>query len=177
MSLSQYKRKRNLSKSKEPKAVRKSTKEGRIFVLQKHYAKTTHFDLRFELNGVLKSWAVPKGVSRSTKDKRLAIQTEDHPLDYAKFEGSIPKGHYGAGEVDLVDTGKYYNVKIDENGKLVSLRKCFKEGYLELYLSGRKIKGPYALFHFKEKNWFLVKMNEPKLKKKFKELGVLYPNS
>ncbi|PCI96018.1 DNA ligase [Candidatus Aerophobetes bacterium] len=175
MSLTQYKKKRDFTKTKEPKAVKRTSTKKRLFVIQKHYATRLHFDFRLELNGVLKSWAVPKGLSKSTKDKRLAIQTEDHPIGYAKYEGTIPKGQYGAGKVIQWDIGEYFNTKIDDKGKEVSLRKCFKEGYIEIYLKGKRYKGPYALFHFKEKNWLLIKMNETKLKARYEKLGVKYP--
>lgn len=174
MSLAEYKKKRNFKKTKEPKPLRSVSDKKRIFVVQKHYATRLHYDFRLELNGTLKSWAVPKGLSKQTKDKRLAIQTEDHPLAYAKFEGTIPKGEYGAGKVVQWDIGEYYNTKINEKGKRVSLRKCFKEGYIEVYLSGKRFKGPYALIHFKEKNWLLIKMNEKKLKARYEKLGVKY---
>jgi DNA ligase D-like protein (predicted 3'-phosphoesterase) len=163
LSLLEYKKKRKISNTKEPLALRQSSKSKKLFVIQKHYAKSLHYDFRLEFNGVLKSWAIPKGLSKLTKDKRLAIQTEDHPLDYAKFEGTIPKGNYGAGKVVTWDIGTYTNVKRDEKGKEVSFRKCLKEGYVEVWLEGSRFKGGYALIHFKEKNWLAIKMNDKKL--------------
>ncbi|MCH9630650.1 MAG: Multifunctional non-homologous end joining protein LigD [Chlamydiia bacterium] len=174
MSLAEYKKKRDFTKTKEPRALKRASAKKRLFVIQKHYATRLHFDFRLEFNGVLKSWAVPKGLSKSTKDKRLAVQTEDHPMDYAKFEGTIPKGQYGAGKVLQWDIGEYYNTKIDDKGKEISFRKCIQDGYIEIYLKGRRYKGPYALVHFKEKNWLLIKMNEEKLKLRYEKVGVKY---
>lgn len=161
MSLSEYKKKRNFSKTKEPQPIKKNSKSAKIFVVQKHYASHLHYDFRLEVGGVLKSWAVPKGLSKSTKDKRLAIQTEDHPLDYATFEGEIPKGEYGAGRVITWDIGTYDNLK-----KKGSLKSGLKEGYIEIYLHGKRFQGGYALVHFKDKNWLIIKMSQKKLKER-----------
>src|SRR5688500_7586888 len=100
MKLKEYKAKRKLSVSKEPKPKVKSSRISTIFVVQKHAARRLHYDFRLEHKGVLLSWAIPKGPSMNPNDKRLAIHVEDHPLDYANFEGEIPKGHYGAGTVE-----------------------------------------------------------------------------
>ncbi len=104
------------------------------------------------MGGVLKSWAVPKGPPKKIGEKHLAILTEDHPLAYAKFEGTIPEGHYGAGTVEIWDSGSYRNLKE------ASIKQCFKEGVLEFELDGHRLKGRYALIHFKEKNWLLTKL-------------------
>ena len=103
--LKKYHNKRNFEKTKEPKGTRKSSKKKLKFVIQHHWARKEHYDFRLEYNGVLKSWAVPKGPSYKLEDKRLAIEVEDHPLDYQKFEGTIPKGQYGGGTVMIFDTG------------------------------------------------------------------------
>jgi bifunctional non-homologous end joining protein LigD len=147
MSLKAYKQKRNLKKSKEPAAVirKKRTKE-LAFVVQKHAARRLHYDLRLEMGGVLKSWAVPKGPSMNPKEKRLAVQVEDHPLDYKDFEGIIPEG-YGAGAVIIWDRGTY---TLDEKKK-----KSF-----HITLKGKKLKGGFALVNFKEKDWLLIKSND-----------------
>lgn len=166
MSLNEYKKKRDFSQTREPKPTKGRSKNKRLFVVQKHFASRLHYDFRLEFNGVLKSWAVPKGLSKQTKDKRLAIQTEDHPLDYAKFQGTIPKGQYGAGKVITWDIGNYDNLKKDEKGRVVSFKKCLKEGYIEIFLHGERYKGGYALVRFKDDNWLIIKMSDKKLKEK-----------
>jgi DNA ligase D-like protein (predicted 3'-phosphoesterase) len=125
-----------------------------IFVVQKHHASHLHYDFRLEINGVLKSWAVPKGPSCKVNEKRLAILTEDHPLSYAKFEGVIPDGEYGAGKVEIWDNGTF------ENGKKEALKNCFKKGELSIILHGKKLCGHYVLYNFKEDNWLLIKQKE-----------------
>lgn len=135
-----------------------------IFVVQQHDASTLHFDFRIEVDGVLKSWAVPKGPSTDPRDKRLAVQTEDHPLEYADFEGAIPEDEYGGGTVIVWDTGPYENITKDEEGNEVSISKALDDGLAEVWLEGRKLRGGYALVHTKTggdaKNWLLVKMKD-----------------
>jgi bifunctional non-homologous end joining protein LigD len=160
MILDRYKKKRDFLKTPEPKKNKKAKSEKLIFVVQKHRAKRLHYDFRLEMGGVLKSWAVPKGPSKSPSDKRLAILTEDHPLSYADFEGTIPQGQYGAGSVEIWDSGEYENIKVDESGKLIPLLKCFKSGQIEINLKGKKLNGNYALVNFKDKNWLLIKMKK-----------------
>ena len=148
MSLTQYKKKRKFSKTPEPKGKVKKSKKP-IFVIQRHNASHLHWDLRLEINGVLKSWAVPKQPPTRKKLKRLAIATEDHPLDYATFEGTIPKGHYGAGTVKIWDKGKF------------ELIEKTKEK-IEFKLSGKKLKGKYVLIKAniggEKKNWLFFKI-------------------
>lgn len=108
------------------------------------------------MGGVLKSWAVPKGPPKKIGEKHLAIHVEDHPIEYAKFEGTIPKGEYGAGEVKIWDHGTYENLKTS------SLSKCLKGGTLEVKFNGKKLKGAYALVHFKENNWLFIKVRQKK---------------
>lgn len=115
----------------------------RVFVIQKHDAKTLHYDLRLEVAGVLKSWAVPKGPPADPAEKRLAIPTGDHPLEYAGFEGVIPAGEYGAGTVMVWDTGTYENIRAGKDG--VSMEESLREGKLEVRLAGSRLKGDYAL--------------------------------
>ncbi len=118
-----------------------------IFVIQKHYASHLHYDFRLEMKGVLKSWAIPKIPPKNSGIKRLAIQTEDHSLDYANFEGEIPKGQYGAGKVEIWDKGK------------VSF-ESIKKDKIVFELKGKKLKGKYVLVRFKD-NWlFFKKKNE-----------------
>ena len=148
-------KKRDLNKISKPKAEKKKKSVKHIFVIQKHFAKNLHFDFRLQIGNVLKSWVIPKGPSKSTKDKRLAILVEDHPLSYANFEGEIPVGQYGAGIVEIWDRGYFENFS-----KKQSLKKCFENGQIEINLKGKKIKGKYSLINFKEKNWLLIKMVE-----------------
>lgn len=155
--LAAYRKRRDFARTSEPRASLKK-KRKRIFVVQRHDASHLHYDFRIEVGGVLKSWAVPKGVPAAPKIKRLAVQTEDHPLAYAAFEGEIPEGEYGAGTVKIWDSGKYYNLKRDSKGKEVPLARCVKEGRVEIFLEGERYRGAYALIHFKEKNWLLLKM-------------------
>ncbi len=126
-----------------------------IFILQKHQAIQLHYDFLFEFNGVLKSWVIPNGLSKSTKDRRLGIQTVDHPLEYATFEGD-----YGAGSVKFLDKGEYMNIRCDNQGKLISLRQCFEEGHLEIWIEGKRFRGGYALIRLKEVQWLFIKMND-----------------
>ena len=156
MGLLEYRKKRHFQTTPEPKGGRKKGGKEPIFVIQKHHARTLHYDLRLEIRGTLKSWAVPKGPPKKIGEKHLAIQTENHPLDYAKFEGIIPKGEYGAGTVKIYDSGTFVNLKPD------SLSKCLKKGTLEFRLEGKKLKNSYALVHFKEKNWLWIKVRQKK---------------
>ncbi len=133
-----------------------------IFVVQKHDASRLHYDLRLEIDGVLKSWAVPKGPSTDPKQKRLAAPTEDHPLDYAGFEGTIPEGEYGGGTVMVWDTGTYRNTRA-ENDQQVSMGQAFEEGKIEIWLEGTKLRGGYALIRTGkggDPRWLLMKKND-----------------
>ena len=164
-SLRKYRSKRTFDNSPEPKGDTKTPKRGKhpIFVIQKHDASHLHYDFRLEIDGVLKSWAVPKGPSTDPHEKRLAVETEDHPMEYATFEGVIPEGHYGAGPVIVWDTGTFDNIK-EKDGKLIPLKQCYKNGQIEVELHGKKLKGGYALIHTSmggdKKQWLLIKMND-----------------
>jgi len=150
-SLSEYKRKRKFNKTPEPGPEKKRTKSGRLFVVQKHRATQLHYDFRLEAEGVLKSWAVPKGPSLDPTVKRLAMQVEDHPVDYADFEGVIPEGEYGGGTVMVWDIGTYEPENTDDVG--AALRK----GELKFSLNGKKLKGSWVLVRTRERQWLLLK--------------------
>ncbi len=150
-SLTEYKKKRKFDKTPEPGPTRKKTKTGRMFVVQKHRATQLHYDFRLEVDGVLKSWAVPKGPSLDPTVKRLAMQVEDHPVDYAKFEGVIPEGEYGGGTVMVWDYGTYEPENTDDVG--AALRK----GELKFSLDGQKLKGSWVLVRTRDRQWLLMK--------------------
>jgi bifunctional non-homologous end joining protein LigD len=153
MSLKEYQKKRDFKSSPEPEGKKESSKGGpRKFVVQKHQASQLHYDFRLELDGVLKSWAVPKGPSLDPSVKRLAVQVEDHPVEYAGFEGVIPEDEYGGGTVMVWDTGTW-----KQNG---DAREGLKNGSLKFELKGKKLKGGWALVQMKgrgDKNWLLIK--------------------
>src|SRR4030095_7407326 len=150
-SLSEYKKKRKFDKTPEPGPKKKRTKSGRIFVIQKHRATALHYDFRLEADGVLKSWAVPKGPSLDPKVRRLAMQVEDHPVDYADFEGVIPEGEYGGGTVMVWDNGIYAPEK-DE-----SVSKALAKGELKFAVLGKKLKGGFVLVRTRDRQWLLMK--------------------
>jgi len=157
--LAEYKKKRDLAKSGEPKGKVRSSKMP-IFVVQKHAARSLHYDFRLSIGGVLVSWAVPKGPSTSTRVRRLAVRTDDHPMRYAKFEGVIPKGEYGAGTVMVWDKGTYRNIQ-KKAGKKVSMETALKKGKIEVWLKGEKLNGGYALIKTGRGNqWLLIKMKD-----------------
>lgn len=157
MSLATYARKRNFGKTREPRpAVPRRT--GRLFVIQKHDASHLHYDFRLEFGGVLWSWAVPKGPSLNPATKRLAIQVEDHPVDYGHFEGAIPQGEYGGGTVLLWDTGQW--TPLDEDP-----RRAHRQGKLSFSLEGEKLRGAWALTRLRERDgskpqWLLIKKRD-----------------
>jgi bifunctional non-homologous end joining protein LigD len=156
MPLGTYRRKRNFEKTPEPSGRVAKRRRGRVYVIQKHAASRLHYDLRLELDGVLESWAVPKGPSLDPKDKRLAVQVEDHPLDYATFEGTIPLGEYGGGSVIVWDRGTWRPLEDPHEG--------LKRGRLKFELNGEKLKGAWMLVRMGGRaategktNWLLVK--------------------
>lgn len=165
-TLKEYREKRDFKKTPEPSGERKGDGKKPIFVIQKHDARNLHYDFRLQVGKVLKSWAVPKGPSADSRVKRLAVPTEDHPLDYAGFEGVIPKGEYGAGTVLIWDRGTYRNLREDKEKKeKKSMEESLKEGKIEVELSGKKLRGGYALIRSgwgsgKMKNWLLIKMKD-----------------
>ena len=155
--LKTYRAKRDFSLTSEPSGEGVSTSD-RIFVVQEHRSRSLHYDLRLEVDGVLKSWAVPKGPSLDPRDKRLAIQTEDHPLEYALFQGTIPQGQYGAGTVVVLDTGPYRNMT-QKDGQEISIGEALHSGHAAFWLEGKRLKGGYALTRTK-RGWILVKMKD-----------------
>ncbi len=165
MRLKEYNSKRDFTKTKEPKDSGKKHKKP-IFVIQHHYARREHYDFRLEYCGVLLSWAVPKGVPKNTTEKRLAVKVEDHPISYAEFSGTIPKGEYGAGIVEIYDKGTYLARQ--------NFRSGLKKGELKFTLFGEKINGNFALVRIQtsknQDNWLLVK--EKTLKNPFNKISV-----
>lgn len=160
--LDEYKKKRDFGLTSEPSGGRKRAGRKPIFVVQKHDASHLHYDLRLEMGGVLKSWAVPKGPSTDPAEKRLAVETEDHPIEYAGFEGVIPDSQYGAGTVMVWDRGTYRNLKM-KGGSEVSMEECFEKGHITVWLDGSKLKGGYSLTRFRRQDarqWLLVKMKD-----------------
>jgi DNA ligase D-like protein (predicted 3'-phosphoesterase) len=159
MSLKEYKKKRKFNKTPEPKGeIKKSNKN--LFVVQKHNASNLHYDFRIELNGVLKSWAVPKGPSLNPSQRRLAVETEDHPIDYAEFEGVIPEDEYGGGYVIVWDLDTFKNITKKDN-KEISLNQAYDDGHITILLNGTRLKGEFALIKTKrEDQWLLIKKGD-----------------
>jgi bifunctional non-homologous end joining protein LigD len=158
--LDTYRAKRDFSQTSEPaggthKHARKA--KGHAYLIQKHEARNLHFDFRLEHEGVLKSWAIPRGPSMDPGDKRLAVRTEDHPVEYGKFEGTIPKGQYGGGTVMLWDEGTWEPIEDIDEG--------FKEGKLKFIVHGQRLQGGFALVRLRsdtgrkqgKENWLLIK--------------------
>lgn len=143
MSLEKYEKRRRFNRTPEP--APKARKVGRNrFVVQEHHASRLHWDFRLEIDGVLKSWAVPRGPPEEPGIRRLAVEVEDHPVDYVTFEGTIPKGEYGAGTVKIWDKGSF------------KLKRRTNDIY-EFWLKGGRLNGKYNLIRFKEKNWLMLK--------------------
>lgn len=157
MTLSKYNKKRNFSKTSEPKGIRKKEEKNR-FVIQHHFSRKEHFDFRLEFGGALVSFAVPKGLSNEVNEKRLAVHVEDHPIDYINFEGKIPTGNYGAGTVKVYDKGTYEPV--------FDIKKGFKKGHIKFYLKGSKYRGLWSLIKTDEPNWLIMKHDEESKAKK-----------
>ena len=159
MSLATYKQKRNFKVTSEPEGTVGKARGAKTFVIQRHNASRLHYDFRLEVNGVLKSWAVPKGPSLNPTDKRLAMMVEDHPLSYGSFKGVIPEGNYGAGIVEIWDNGTYEPEEMDKISD-AAIEKNIKNGMLKFSLNGRKLKGSFALVRIKgadSRNWLLIK--------------------
>ena len=180
MSLEDYKKKRNFKKTNEPFNNNGAGNDGTkgkivngsynkhfdkpLFVIQKHYASRLHFDFRLEIDGVLKSWAMPKGPTINPSEKKLAVMVEDHPVEYINFEGTIPEGNYGAGLVFIWDTGTYYapGAKTKKENDSI-LKEGLNKGHLVLIMEGSLLKGEFALIKLKkmpDKNWLFIKKND-----------------
>lgn len=164
MSLSTYNKKRDFKQTSEPSGKESDAQEDEklIFVVQRHKASRLHYDFRLEMDGVLKSWAVPKGPSLNPHDKRLAMMVEDHPYDYKDFAGVIPEGNYGAGIVEIWDSGTYNSLEnkknVKEDEKL--LEAGLESGDFKFVLHGKKLKGEFVLVRLKDddaKSWLLIK--------------------
>jgi DNA ligase D-like protein (predicted 3'-phosphoesterase) len=163
-NLKEYQEKRDFRRTAEPKDGGGHSSDKPIFVIQKHDASNLHYDFRLEVDGVLKSWAVPKGPSTDPSQKRLALPTEDRPLDYAEFEGVIADGEYGAGTVLVWDTGPYRNLRAEKEDDGLSMKEALDDGMLEVWLEGEKLQGGYALIRTgsgdDDERWLLIKMDD-----------------
>ncbi|MEV7467624.1 DNA polymerase ligase N-terminal domain-containing protein [Streptomyces kronopolitis] len=162
--LTAYRGKRRFDRTAEPRGEQAAAGDAPCFVVQIHEASTLHFDFRLEVDGVLKSWSVPKGPSADPRDKRLAMPTEDHPLEYRTFEGVIPRGEYGGGTVIVWDQGTYRPLPRKKKGRALSFLQSLVEGHASFWLDGRKLRGGYALTRFRggkdsgeREAWLLVK--------------------
>ena len=159
--LAEYRRKRDFSRTAEPRGSAKRTGPKLAYVIQKHAASRLHYDLRLELDGVMKSWAVPKGPSLDPAVKRLAMEVEDHPIEYNQFEGTIPEGEYGGGTVMLWDRGSY-RYGGDEPDALTALRDGYRKGDFKFVLEGKRLRGSWALVRMRRgqderRQWLLIK--------------------
>ncbi|RYZ77989.1 MAG: hypothetical protein EOP06_29900, partial [Proteobacteria bacterium] len=168
MRLAEYKRKRDFKKTSEPMGGKSAHKDP-IFVVQEHHASHLHYDFRLEAFGVLLSWAVPKGPSMTVGDKRLAVQVEDHPIDYAIFKGRIPEGEYGAGVVKIWDKGTWIEPK--------DLKQQLEKGHLDFELKGKKLKGKWLLQRTNRQTgsksqWLLIKRHDDKEDNKKSKVSV-----
>jgi DNA ligase D-like protein (predicted 3'-phosphoesterase) len=166
-SLEKYREKRDFRKTGEPSGEKAASTGKTVFVIQKHDARRLHYDLRLEVDGVLASWAVPKGPSTDPAEKRLAVRTEDHPLEYADFEGVIPEGEYGAGTMIVWDQGTYRNRREEKpkDKDRKTMAQSLEDGKVEIWLQGEKLKGGYNLIRTKygdsdEDNWLLMKAKD-----------------
>jgi bifunctional non-homologous end joining protein LigD len=161
--LEEYRRKRDFSRTREPEGRKRGSSARLAYVIQKHAASRLHYDLRLELDGVMKSWAVPKGPSLDPAVKRLAIQVEDHPIEYNAFEGTIPAGEYGGGTVMIWDYGTY-TAAAGEDDPEAALRAGFRKGDFKFVLRGRRLRGSWVLVRTggrgdrsRKNQWLLIK--------------------
>ena len=159
MSLTLYNKKRNFKATPEPAGRKEPAAKALRFIVQKHDASHLHYDFRLEMEGMMKSWAIPKGPSLDPSVKRLAMQVEDHPISYNSFEGTIPQGNYGAGEVIVWDKGTYHSLDTKDAKKSEKeFLDGIEKGKIKFVLKGKKLNGIFSLFRWKgEKEWMLVK--------------------
>ncbi len=160
--LAEYRRKRDFTRTVEPRGTRRPRRRALAYVIQKHTASHLHFDLRLELDGVMKSWAVPKGPSLDPAVKRLAMEVEDHPIDYNAFEGTIPKGEYGGGTVMIWDRGTYSYGGEEADDPVEELRRGFAKGDFKVVLKGKRLTGSWVLVRTRrgdprKPQWLLIK--------------------
>ena len=164
MTLDKYIQKRNFKSTAEPEGRIKESGNDLIFVVQKHAATNLHYDFRLEMEGLLKSWVIPKGPTLNPGDKRLALMVEDHPYEYKDFEGTIAEGNYGAGNVIIWDRGTYEAVEISDNKNSEKiLIEGLKNGHINFILKGEKLKGEFSLIRLKGKlknAWLIIKKND-----------------
>ncbi len=161
--LKEYHKKRNFDKTAEPFGANKEKGGKHIFVIQKHDASNLHYDFRIEMDGVLKSWAIPKGPSTDSSVKRLAMPTEDHPIEYADFEGVIPEDEYGGGTVMVWDAGTYRNIREEKDDDGMSMKESYDDGKIEVWLDGNKLQGGYVLIRTatgKNERWLFKKIDD-----------------
>jgi DNA ligase D-like protein (predicted 3'-phosphoesterase) len=166
-SLDRYRSKRDPKRTPEPMGKPRARRASRRprFVIQQHDATAMHYDFRLEADGVLKSWAVPKGPSLDPREKRLAMPTEDHPMEYASFEGVIPEGEYGAGPVIVWDEGWFRNLS-EEDGREVPFARALRRGHVKFWLEGKKLQGGWSLRRTSfgrdsaREKWLLVKLRD-----------------
>ncbi len=163
-ALERYHQKRDFAKTPEPVGGYAQKGQQPVFVIQKHAATRLHYDLRLEVDGVLKSWSVPRGPSADPRDRRLAVMTEDHPLDYQDFEGVIPRGQHGAGQVIVWDHGTYRNIT-DDPDHPTPMARAIDDGKVEVFLEGTRIRGGYALIRMhradeEREDWLLIKLKD-----------------
>ncbi|WP_264558030.1 DNA polymerase ligase N-terminal domain-containing protein [Flavobacterium sp. N1718] len=177
MGLSRYNAKRDFRKTSEPEGTPDQATGALRFVIQKHAASHLHYDFRLEIDGVLVSWAVPKGPSLDPTDRRLAMHVEDHPIDYMQFEGTISKGEYGGGTVMVWDIGTYRPEGADRptDKDTALMKKQLRERSIKIVLEGTKLQGSWHLFEMKEEQWLLMKADDTFARKKgtFDETSVL----
>ena len=164
--LASYHKKRNFTKTPEPKGGKLKKSKAAIFVIHEHHASQLHYDLRLEMQGILKSWALPKGIPNELNEKHLAILTEAHPLEYANFAGTIPQGQYGGGKVKIWDKGTFENLSHNKANNSKGIVEAFNDGHILFCLYGHKIKRKsFVLQKFKadkDKKWLIFKVqNEP----------------
>lgn len=168
-NLNEYTNKRDFDNTTEPQGGKKKAGSRPRFVIQKHDASSLHYDFRLEIDEVLKSWAIPKGPSTDPSDNRLALNTEDHPLEYMDFEGTIPEDQYGGGTVIVWDGGTYENIRKRKGSDGKTMREAFDDGKIEVWLEGKKLRGGYVLIRTGDKGserWLFKKMKDDEADKR-----------